>query len=114
LKKGGHDFNGKSILGDWIINLSNYTLPGGDKVKINGSEITIAASTRNGVIYKLLHDYDPLMNIVGGSCPTVSISGFALGGGVGLTSPWYGFAAHYLKVNYVFYSIFLLKIEKEC
>jgi FAD/FMN-containing dehydrogenase len=80
--------------------LSNYTLAGGNRVLINGSEITIAASTRNGVIYKLLHDYDPMMNVVGGSCPTVSISGYALGGGVGLLSPWYGFAAHYLKVIY--------------
>ncbi len=35
--------------------------------------------------------------MVGGSCPTVGISGFTLGGGVSMITPWYGFATHYLK-----------------
>ncbi len=78
-------------------------MDGGSRVIINDSEITIAASTRNGVIYKLLNDHNPMMNIVGGSCPTVSISGYVLGGGVGLLTPWHGFAAHYLKVKIFFF-----------
>jgi len=48
-------------------------------------------------LFKYTYDIDPLINVVGGSCPTVAVSGFTLGGGLGMMSPWYGITAHYLK-----------------
>jgi len=59
--------------------------------------VTIVTNTRNGNLYKYIDAINPLLNVVGGSCPTVSISGFTLGGGVGFMSSWYGITAHYLK-----------------
>ena len=67
------------------------------KLELNGKKVTLSANIRNGNLYKRLHDISKKFNVVGGSCPTVQISGYALGGGHGIMSNYYGITAHYLE-----------------
>ena len=61
------------------------------------NQITVSANVRNAELYKKVFEETNNQIIVGGSCPTVGISGFTLGGGISLISSWYGIAVHYLK-----------------
>lgn len=43
-----------------------------------------------------MYDVNPQLNYIASDNPLDSMAGFALGGGHGLMSSWYGLAAHYL------------------
>ena len=55
---------------------------------------------RNGEIYRLLNiidkRYDVSLDLPTGSCATVGLSGFILGGGHSIVTSWIGKACHYL------------------
>lgn len=72
------------MLGEYIIFLKDFvTHSGVEKLSVVNGKTIINPTMRNSEIYKATYDIDPTINTVGGSCPTVGISGYVLGGGHG-------------------------------
>ena len=57
----------------------------------------MAGGVLNGQIADFIKDTNPLFNYLPGSSRHVGISGFTLGGGHSVFTPWYGVATHYLE-----------------
>lgn len=87
IRSGGHSYEGFSLCNGLVIDLSSLN-------QINISKdlttVKVGAGCRLNDIYKKLWKYK--RTIVGGSCGSVGISGFTLGGGFGFLSRKYGLA----------------------
>ena len=66
-------------------------------IELNSKILIVSANLRGGNIYKKLYEISPKFNIVAGTCPTVGITGYTLGGGHGIMTSYYGITAHYLE-----------------
>ncbi|HWF35431.1 MAG TPA: FAD-binding oxidoreductase [Solirubrobacteraceae bacterium] len=80
---GGHSYGGYSTGHGLVIDVTKL-----NTVKVRGATATVAAGTRLVDLYDHLGRAGVL--IPGGSCPTVGISGLALGGGIGVLARKYG------------------------
>jgi FAD/FMN-containing dehydrogenase len=87
---GGHSYAGYSTGGGLVIDVANL---GG--VSVSGSRASVGAGTRLIDMYSALAGHGVL--VPGGSCPTVGISGLALGGGIGVVGRKYGLTADALR-----------------
>jgi len=98
---GGHCYNNTSIQGDYVLSIRNiYT----NEIHIDNSnnslKLLVDSTIRLGEIYNYVNNYNKENNtkllISGGTCATVGIGGFILGGGHGLLEPYYGSLCHLL------------------
>ncbi len=90
IRGGGHSFEGKSSHPDIVIDMSHLT-------KLSLAEdgvLSVEAGVRLGDVYKLLAAKGRVFPA--GTCPTVGITGHALGGGIGDFLPIFGYAAQSL------------------
>ena len=87
---GGHSYGGYSTGAGLIIDVGRM-----NTVSAAGSSATVGAGTRLVDLYSALAGAGVL--VPGGSCPTVGISGLALGGGVGVLGRRYGLTADVLE-----------------
>jgi FAD/FMN-containing dehydrogenase len=86
VRSGGHCFAGHSSTGGVVLDVTPM-----DQVRLDGERITVGAGARLGVVYaRLQHDGRA---IPAGTCPTVGITGLALGGGLGILGRRYGLTA---------------------
>lgn len=83
-RSGGHSYAGYSVPDSGLV----VDLKGMNKVDIQGTTATIGAGARLFDIYTALAQSGRC--IPAGSCPSVGIGGFTLGGGVGVLSRKYG------------------------
>ena len=86
IRSGGHNYDGFSNgTGKIVIDTTRM-----DKVEIDLTNdiVKVQAGTRLGKLYELL--YEQGYAFAGGTCPTVAISGLALGGGIGLSTRYLG------------------------
>ncbi len=83
---GGHSYAGYSTGGGLVIDVGAM-----NAVSVSGSRATVGAGTRLVDMYSALAARGVL--VPGGSCPTVGISGLALGGGIGVVARKYGLTA---------------------
>jgi len=87
---GGHSYGGYSTGSGLIVDVGEL-----NTVTLAGSSATVGAGTRLVDLYSALAAAGVL--VPGGSCPTVGISGLALGGGVGVLGRRYGLTADVLE-----------------
>jgi hypothetical protein len=87
---GGHSYAGYSTGSGLVIDVAKL---GG--VRVSGSRANVGAGTRLIDMYSALAQHGVL--VPGGSCPTVGISGLALGGGIGVLGRKYGLTADALS-----------------
>jgi FAD/FMN-containing dehydrogenase len=80
---GGHSYAGYSTGSGLVIDVTRMST-----VKVTGSTAHVGAGTRLIDLYSGLSRAGRL--VPGGSCPTVGISGLALGGGIGVVARKYG------------------------
>ena len=98
---GGHCYNNTSIQGDYVLSLKNLYK---NEIYIDDSKkslkLIVDSTIRLGEIYNYVNNYNKKNNrkllISGGTCATVGIGGFILGGGHGLLEPYYGSLCHLL------------------
>lgn len=86
IRSGGHNYEGFCIADQaFIIDISGL-----NEMHINYSKNTV--TVQGGVINAQLYNFLAVRGypFPGGTCPTVSISGFTLGGGWGYTARYYG------------------------
>lgn len=85
---GGHSYEGFSLSQGVVIDMSKMT-----NVQIDPSKQTarVQAGIQLGSLYEALWEHN--LTIPAGSCPSVGIAGFTLGGGFGLLSRKWGLAA---------------------
>ncbi|MCH2133128.1 MAG: FAD-binding oxidoreductase [Phycisphaerales bacterium] len=83
---GGHSYEGYSVTGGLVLDLSRM-----NQVSVNPAAMTAVVGSGCVLIdvYHALY-YPHKLSVPGGSCPSVGISGYLLGGGVGLQSRTYG------------------------
>jgi len=100
IRNTGHDFMGRSTgWGALVINthrlqdvkfIKSYRGPGG----YSGPAVTVGAGVQGRALLRLAAQQNPPMTLVAGECPTVGIAGgFVQGGGHGMLTTAYGFAA---------------------
>jgi len=87
---GGHSYAGYSTGDGLVIDVGAM-----NAVTVSGSHATVGAGTRLVDMYSALAQHGVL--VPGGSCPTVGISGLALGGGIGVLGRKYGLTADALR-----------------
>jgi FAD/FMN-containing dehydrogenase len=87
---GGHSYAGYSTGSGLVIDVANLA-----GVSVSGSRASVGAGTRLIDMYSALAQRGVL--VPGGSCPTVGISGLALGGGIGVLGRKYGLTADALR-----------------
>lgn len=80
---GGHSYGGYSTGSGLVIDVTRMS-----SVKVTGTTAVVGAGTRLVDLYDGLSRANVL--VPGGSCPTVGISGLALGGGIGVLARKYG------------------------
>ena len=86
IRNGGHNYEGYSTGDDvLILDLSEMNHIDIDEVS---HRVTVQAGVTNGQMYELM--YSRGYPFPGGTCPTVGIGGYALGGGWGLSSRYLG------------------------
>jgi FAD/FMN-containing dehydrogenase len=85
VRSGGHSYIGASTGPGIVIDLRALSDVSVDSV---GDRATIGAGAALVDVYSQLAAHG--VSVPAGSCPTVGISGLALGGGVGVVSPCYG------------------------
>ncbi|KAI3552786.1 FAD binding domain-containing protein [Colletotrichum abscissum] len=101
VKSTGHDYLGRSIapgsLSIWVHHLTGieyhadeFKLAGSD-ITIPGSAVTAGGGTEMYDLYKATAEHGQA--IVGGTAKTVSVGGYATGGGHSLLAPRFGLAA---------------------
>ena len=92
IRGGGHSYEGFSLCNGLVIDLSPL-----NQITLSKdlNTVRIGAGCRLNDIYSTLWKHK--RTIVGGSCGTVGISGFTLGGGYGFLSRKYGLAIDNLK-----------------
>jgi len=91
---GGHSYAGYSTGSGLVVDVTRMST-----VKVKGSRASVGAGTRLIDLYNGLSRAGVL--VPGGSCPTVGISGLALGGGIGVVGRKYGLtsdAIHSLEI----------------
>ncbi len=83
---GGHSYEGYSVTGGLLIDVSRM-----NSVSVNPAAMTAVVGA-GAVLIDVYHGlyYPHKLSIPGGSCPSVGIAGYLLGGGVGLQSRTYG------------------------
>ena len=83
---GGHSYEGYSVTGGLLIDVSRM-----NQVSVNPAAMTAVVGA-GAVLIDVYHGlyYPHKLSIPGGSCPSVGIAGYLLGGGVGLQSRTYG------------------------
>ena len=97
-RSGGHSFEGYSTLnGSVVIDLRPYM----KGVSIDGKNAVaqVQAGANNGEVY--FAAWNAGYGYAGGTCPTVGISGLALGGGYGLLARRDGILANVLSIRMV-------------
>lgn len=86
---GGHSYGGYSTGSGLVIDVTRMS-----KVTVTGARNGAPATAQVGAGTRLVDLYDKLSHagvlVPGGSCPTVGISGLALGGGIGVLARKYG------------------------
>ena len=86
---GGHSYGGYSTGSGLVVDLTRMST-----VKVTAARKGAPAIAKVGAGTRLIDLYDSLSRarvlVPGGSCPTVGISGLALGGGIGVLSRRYG------------------------
>lgn len=87
IRCGGHSYEGYCIGSDILLDVSRFR---DFQISDDGSTVRIGAGWTQGELYEKLFAAGKTM--VMGSCPSVGISGFALGGGYGYLSRLYGMA----------------------
>jgi FAD/FMN-containing dehydrogenase len=82
IKNGGHSYSGSSTAREGVLlDLKNLT---GVKLNIKEMTVTIQAGEQWGSVYReLVRDRVDGFIVSGRRCPTVGVSGFILGGGIG-------------------------------
>ena len=87
IRSGGHSYEGYGVGKDIVLDLNNL-----NSVTINQAKntVTVGAGTRQGKIYEALVPQG--LTMVMGTCKTVGIGGFSLGGGYGMISRHHGMA----------------------
>ncbi|MEU5367177.1 FAD-binding oxidoreductase [Streptomyces sp. NPDC005925] len=84
LRNGGHSYAGwSSGDGRLVVDVSRLS-----RIRVSGGEAVVGAGARLIDVYRALAAKG--VTIPAGSCPTVGVSGLALGGGHGVTSRAYG------------------------
>ena len=103
-RSGGHCYNNTSIQGNYILKFTKNTLYNKSiylEINNNFRKLYVDNTIRLGEIYLYLHNYNKINNtsifIPGGTCSTVGIGGFLLGGGHGLLEQYYGSLCHLLE-----------------
>lgn len=103
-RSGGHCYNNSSIQGNYILKFTKNILNTQSiylDINNNIKRFYVDNSIRLGDIYLYIHNYNKINNrslfIPGGTCSTVGIGGFLLGGGHGLLEPYYGSLCHLLE-----------------
>ncbi|WP_184891107.1 FAD-binding oxidoreductase [Candidatus Cardinium hertigii] len=89
VRSNRHSYEGFSIADDAVvIDISGITT-----IELNHDKTTVKVGAGNDLynVYKKL--WEEHLTIPGGSCPTVGIAGFTLGGGIGFSSRLMGLAA---------------------
>ncbi|POS75231.1 hypothetical protein DHEL01_v206369 [Diaporthe helianthi] len=90
IKNGGHSYIGSSFPNEGImLDMKNMNEVHFDSEK---QTMTIQAGALWGHVYRTLVDQPDGYMVNGGRCPTVGVSGFILGGGIGPFSRQYGMA----------------------
>lgn len=86
VRSGGHNYEGYSIGNDILVIDTTYM----NEISIDTQNdlVKIQAGARLGAIYSKLAEQG--YAFVGGTCPTVGISGLVLGGGIGLSTRHFG------------------------
>jgi FAD/FMN-containing dehydrogenase len=77
LRSGGHSFEGFSQSASAVIDVRLM-----NDIALDGNTLSVGAGTPLGAIYKFVAPRG--LDFPGGSCPTVGVSGHAMGGGFGL------------------------------
>lgn len=85
LRNGGHSFAGYSTTPGIVIDVSSLTTVRADPER---ATVAVGAGMTNLPLYEALWPHK--MVVPGGTCPTVGITGLALGGGFGRLSPLHG------------------------
>ncbi len=85
IRNGGHSFAGYSTTPGIVIDVRSLTTVRADPQR---AMVTVGAGMTNLPLYEALWPHK--MVVPGGTCPTVGISGLALGGGFGRLSPLHG------------------------
>lgn len=89
VRSGGHDYEGYSS-GNCTLVIDTSLL---DAITVDPqkSVVSVQAGTRLLPLYEVLYRYH--YAFPGGTCPTVAISGLVLGGGIGLSTRYFGLTA---------------------
>ncbi len=85
VRSGGHNFAGFSTTRGLVIDVSQLNRVAVDR---RAGTAVVGAGVRNQQLYPALRQYN--MIVPGGVCPTVSVSGLVLGGGIGMNTRTYG------------------------
>lgn len=85
LRSGGHSFEGFSQSASAVVDVRLM-----NDISLDGNTLSVGAGTPLGAIYKFVAARG--LDFPGGSCPTVGVSGHAMGGGFGLIARERGLA----------------------
>lgn len=111
IRGGGHNYEGYSLENKYlIIDISRL-----NNIKINYETnlIKIGAGINNSALYNYLGEKG--YPFPGGTCPTVGVAGYALGGGWGLSSRLFGLGSdNLLEVELVNYKGQLITANSKC
>jgi FAD/FMN-containing dehydrogenase len=88
-RSGGHCFAGRSSTEGLLVDVRPM-----HSVEISNGVVTVGGGTRLGEVYESLLEQD--VTIPAGSCPSVGIAGFTLGGGLGIIGRKYGLTSDHL------------------
>jgi FAD/FMN-containing dehydrogenase len=88
-RSGGHCFAGRSSTEGLLVDVTPM-----HSVEISNGVVTVGGGTRLGEVYESLLEQD--LTIPAGSCPSVGIAGFTLGGGLGITGRKFGLTSDHL------------------
>lgn len=90
IRSGGHSYEGFSMSGQLVIDMSYLELPCSRKqVIVHKSSVDVSPGTRLGPLYAKVAKKN--LQLVGGICPSVAIGGYISGSGVGYFIRKYGY-----------------------
>ncbi|WP_337983643.1 FAD-dependent oxidoreductase [Lysinibacillus sp. C5.1] len=111
IRSGGHHYEGYST-GDYVlvIDISRMNAMTMDKKR---HRLKIEAGAKNAEVYEFIGTNG--YTFPGGTCPTVGVAGFTLGGGWGFSSRLYGLGCDSLvEFELINYEGKLIKANKQC
>ena len=87
IRGGGHSYEGYCVTGGLILDVSPM-----NDIQVNQTTniATVGAGCNLWKLYTDLANLTPQLSFPGGTCPTVGVSGFLLGGGMGFQDRTYG------------------------